>query len=371
MKFQATRASLLPKLSEALGVIPTRSTLPILSNFLLEATDGKIKISATDLDLAVVTHAPANVTKKGSLSVQAKMLVDLIRESPEGEIGFSATESRLEVRLPSGVYKMSGTPAADYPKLPELNLNRQVKIATDELLRMINKTTFAISNDETRPALNGAFWKADENEMLMVATDGHRLAKYSGKIKRFSGLTGEVIVPIKALNLISRLATSEAKEVGVIFSDKNIVVDLGETVLSSRLIEGPYPNYDAVIPKDNNKHMLVDNQGLAATIRRVSILSNNLNHQIKFGVKKDRLEISTANADIGGEAKEELAAQFAGEELEIGYNAQYIQEVLKHMDGEVVDFSFSSPSSAGMIVPKTQRDGEDYLCLVMPLRLAD
>lgn len=371
MKFTASRAKLLPRLQEALGVIPTRSTLPILSNLLLETGEGKVKIASTDLDVAITTYSPANISKKGSLSVPAKMVADLVREAPEGDITFAATDNRLEIKLPSGVYKIGGTPAEEYPKLPDVNLNRQVKIDSSELLKMIRRTSFAISNDETRPALNGAFWRANENEMLMVATDGHRLAKYIGRIKKFTGLSGEVIVPLKVLNLVSRLAGEENGETGVIFGDKNIIVNLGDTVISSRLIEGPYPNFEAVIPKDNDKHLLVDKELLSSTLKRVSILSSNLTHQVKFALKKDKLELSAANSDVGGEAKESIPAEFTGEDMEIGYNAQYIQEVLKQIEGSVVDFSFSSATAAGMVAPKEKIEGEEYVCLVMPLRLAD
>jgi len=371
MKFTASRAKLLPKLQEALGVIPTRSTLPILSNLLLETGEGKVKIAATDLDVAIITYSPASISKKGSLSVPAKMVADLVREAPEGDITFSATDNRLEIKLPSGVYKIGGTPAEEYPKLPDVNLNRQVKIDSSELVKMIRRTSFAISNDETRPALNGAFWRANENEMLMVATDGHRLAKYIGRIKKFSGLSGEVIVPLKVLNLVSRLAGEENGETGVIFGDKNIIVNLGDTVISSRLIEGPYPNFEAVIPKDNDKHLLVDKELLSSTLKRVAILSSNLTHQVKFALKKDRLELSAANSDVGGEAKESIPAEFSGEDMEIGYNANYVQDVLKQIDGQQVDFSFSSATASGMVMPKEKKEGEEYLCLVMPLRLAD
>jgi len=371
MKFTASKEKLLPKLQEALGVIPTRTTLPILSNLLLETADGKIKIGATDLDVAIISYAPATVSKKGGLSVPAKMITDLVREAPEGDITFSASDNRLEIKLSTGVYKIGGTPAEEYPKLPEANLNRQVKVNSADLVNMIRKTSFAISNDETRPALNGAFWRANENEMLMVATDGHRLAKYATRIKKFTGLSGDVIVPQKILTLVSRLVADGNGEVGVIFGDKNIVVNLGETVISSRLIEGPYPNFEAVIPKDNDKHLLVDKELLSSTLRRVSILSSNLTHQVKFGLKKDKIELSAANSDVGGEAKETIPAEFMGEEMEIGYNAQYIQEVLKQMEGSMVDFSFASAVSAGMLMPKEKKEGEEYLCLVMPLRLAD
>jgi DNA polymerase-3 subunit beta len=371
MKFIASRAKLLPRLQEVLGVVPTRTTLPILSNLILETGEGKIKIAATDLDIAIITYTQANVSKKGSLSVPAKMVTDLVREAPEGDITFTATDNRLEIKLGSGQYKIGGIAAEEYPKLPDVNLNRQVKVESAELVKMIRKTSFAISNDETRPALNGAYWRANENEMLMVATDGHRLTKYSGRIKKFAGLSGEVIVPLKALNLITRLVGEENGEIGVIFGDKNIIVNLGETIISSRLIEGPYPNFEAVIPKDNDKHMIVDKDILSSTLKRVSLLSSNLTHQVKFGLKKDKIELSAANSDVGGEAKETIPSEYAGEEMDIGYNANYLQDVLRQMDGSLVNFSFSSAVSAGMVVPKEKKEGEEYLCLVMPLRLAD
>jgi len=379
MKFVAQRSKILESLLNILNVLPTRSTLPILSNILLETTEGKetkgsgsqLKIAATDLDMSMMSYLPVAVSKKGSITIPGKTFVDIIREAPEGEIAFTATDNRLEIKLENGSYKIGGIPAAEFPKLPEVNTARQNKVSSQDLVRMVRKTVFAISGDETRPALNGALWKAEDESMLMVATDGHRLAKVSMKNKKFHGLSGSVIVPPKALNLLVKLIGDEDKEVGVIFGDNHLIFNLEDSVISSRLIEGPYPNYEAVIPKDNDKKLIVEKELLASTTRRVSILSNNFTHQIKFAVKKDKMELSAANSDLGGEARETIPCDYDGDEMELGYNANYVLDILKQMEGDKVIFSLNTPVSAGMIFPREKKENEEYFCLIMPLRLAD
>jgi len=235
---------------------------------------------------------------------------------------------------------------------------------------MIRKVTFACSDDETRPALNGVLWQTNGDRMRMVATDGHRLARMAVDNKKLKGLNDDVIIPPKALNLIPKFLSADAKEVGVIFGENNIIFDLGDIILTSRLIDGPYPNFEQVIPTNCDKKMVVDKEGLSGAIRRVSILSNSLTRQVKFSMKGGQLTLSTANADVGGEAKESLDCDYAGDAIELGYNAGYVNEIVSKMEGEEIAFELGSAVSAG-VVYSPSIDKEDYLCLIMPLRLAE
>jgi len=370
MKFTLSKSRLSSSLQSILQVVPTKSTLPILTNILIEALENKLKISATDLDISITASVDCQVAKKGSAALPARILFEIIRELPESDITFESTNNRMEIKIPNGSYKIAVVSADDFPKLPAVNLKKEIRLAGEDLVGMIRKTTFACSTDETRPALNGVLWQTKGERMQMVATDGHRLAKMSVENTKLKGLHDDIIIPPKVLNLIPKFLEEEAGEIGVIFGENNIIFNLGDVILTSRLIEGPYPNFDQVIPAASDKTMTVDKTDLGAAVRRVSILSNTLTHQVKFTLDKGALTLSTSNVDVGGEGKEQLDCDFVGEPIEIGYNATYVQEILNRVEGEEVVFELSSPVSAGLIYsPKVSKD--DYLCLIMPLRLAD
>ncbi|HOP06331.1 MAG TPA: DNA polymerase III subunit beta [candidate division Zixibacteria bacterium] len=370
MKFKLPKSRLGYCLQNVLQVVPTKSTLPILTNVLIEALDNKLKISATDLDVSITEAIECDVSKKGAVSVPARILSEIIKEIPESEITVEVNGSRMEIKIPNGSYKIGTVAADDFPKLPAVNTKREIKIAGNELVQMITKSTFACSDDETRPALNGILWQTKGDKMQMVATDGHRLAKAAVENTKLRGLNEDVIIPPKVLNLIPKLVDDPKTEVGIIFGENNIVFNMEEVILTSRLIEGPYPNFEQVIPKANDKKLQVSKAELSGAVRRVSILSNALTHQVKFTLKNGSLTLSTTNADMGGEGKETIECDYRGDDIEMGYNANYITDILGKMDGDDVIFELSTPVAAGVVygaeVPK-----DDFLCLIMPLRLAD
>ncbi|MDF1545310.1 MAG: DNA polymerase III subunit beta [bacterium] len=370
MKFSLPKSKLSGYLQYILQVVPTKSTLPILSNIMVEALDGKIKISATDLDISITTSIECNVSKKGATSLPAKILFDIIKELPESEVTFEVSATRMEMKIPNGSYKIATVAADEFPKLPAVNTKKEIRIAAEDLIGMIRKTTFACSDEDTRPALNGVLWQTKGDRMQMVATDGHRLAKMSIENKKLKGMYDDVIIPPKVLNLIPRFVHQEKQEIGIIFGENNIIFNLGDVVLTSRLIDGPYPNFEQVIPSSNDKTMTISRDELSGAVRRVSILSNALTHQVKFSLKNNSLTLSTANADVGGEGKEVLDCDFNGDAIEIGYNANYIADILGKMESNEVIMELSSTVSAGVVYSPLQPK-DDYLCLVMPLRLAD
>ena len=371
MKFSIPKSKIFPVVQDVLNAVPTRTTLPVLSNMLLEVTDSKLKLAATDLDISMIITIPISTTQKGSITIPARTFAEILRELPESEIEINVTENRMELKVERGTYKISGIPTEEFPKLPAANLAKQIKIPGGDLAKMIRKTVFAVSTDETRPALNGVLWQTSSKSMQMVATDGHRLAKMSQKNNKLKGLNEDIIIPPKVLVLLVKLLGDEEKEIGVIFGENNIIFNLGDSILASRLIEGPYPNFEQVIPKDNDKKLVVSKELLESTVRRVSILSNTLTHQIKFSLKKDNLELSSANFDLGGEAKETISCDYAAEPMDMGYNANYVLDVLKQIDGDEVIFELGTPVSAGMIYSSEKKEGEDCLYLLMPLRLAE
>ena len=372
MKFSLPRSKFLNAITNVTSAVPNRTTLPILGNFLLSTSDGKVKISATDLDIGVSTMVPANVAKQGAVTVPARLLDSLVRELPETNIEIIAHDNRVEVKADKGSYKLGGMPADEFPRLPESSPAKLIRIPGEDMINLIRRTRFAASRDDTRPVLTGILWQTSGDMMTMVATDGHRLAKMSVVNKKLKGLHDDVIVPPKGLELVEKLVSEdESREVGVLFGEKNIIFDLGDTVISSRLIEGPYPDYDQVIPKGNDKKLRLNRPAFMSALKRVGLLSNSLTHQVKISLRKSSVELSAHNPDFAGEAKETLSAGYEGEEMELGYNAGYVLDILKQLEGEEVLFNLGSPLSAGIIADTVKKNGSDYFYLLMPLRLAD
>jgi DNA polymerase-3 subunit beta len=369
MKFTLPKSRLSNCLQSVLQVVPAKSTLPILTNILIEALENKLKISATDLDISITASIECEVVKRGSIVLPAKILFEIIRELPESDVSFEGTGTRVEIRIPNGSYKIATVSPEDFPKLPAINTKKEIRISGDTLASMVRKTTFACSDDETRPALNGVLWQTKGDRMQMVATDGHRLAKMAVENTKLKGLHDDVIIPPKVLNLVPKFAEG-SKEIGIIFGDNNIIFNLGDIVLTSRLIEGPYPNFEQVIPSSSDKKLVISKDELARAVRRVSTLSNALTHQVKFTMKENTVTLSTTNADVGGEGKEVLECEYSGEPMELGYNANYINDILTKIDGEEAIFELSTPVAAGVVYgPVTPK--QDFLCLIMPLRLAE
>jgi DNA polymerase-3 subunit beta len=370
MKFTLSKSKLSGYMQSVLQVVPTKSTLPILSNMLFEALENSLKISATDLEVSITATIDCEIAKGGVAVLPARILFDIIKELPESDIVFEGTSNRVEIKVPNGSYKIACAASDDFPKLPAVNIKKQIKIPGGDLVRMIRRTTFACSNDETRPALNGVLWSTKGDFMNMVATDGHRLAKVAVENKKLKGVSEEIIIPPKVLNLIPKFISDGEREIGIIFGDNNIVFNLEDIVLTSRLIEGPYPNYEQVIPSESDKKLVISKDDLSGSVRRVSILSNSLTHQVKFSIKGNQLKVSTTNADVGGEGRESINCDYVGDAIDLGYNASYIMDILNKVEGEEVIFELSNAVSAGILysssVPK-----EEFLCLIMPLRLAE
>ena len=371
MKFKTDRTTLHQATSKLLSIVPPKSTLPILSNILFELDKNKLSMKVTDLDVSMTSTIDVDAQKSGAIAVPAKVFTEIVRELPDFDLEISTFENRMEIKCGSGIYKMSGFSAEDFPKLPEIHIARQVKMKGDMLVRMIKKVLFAVSRDETRPALNGVLWHTNEDGLNMVATDGHRLAKMTRKDLKLGGSGKDIIVPPKVLDNLVKLMGEEPGEVGIIINEGSVVFVLDGSILTSRLLEGPYPNYEQVIPKDNNRRATMEKELLNAAVRRVAILSNSLTHQVKFSLKLDELELLATNFDFGGEAKDILKIKYDSDSMEIGYNANYVLDILKQTDGDEVVFELNTPTTAGIVKSIQKQEGENYFFLVMPLRLLD
>lgn len=371
MKFKTDRATLHQAASKLLSIVPPKSTLPILSNILFELEKSSLALKVTDLDVSMTSTINVEAVKSGAIAVPAKVFYEIVRELPDFDLEISTYENRMEIKCGSGTYKMSGFAADDFPKLPDVHVGRQTKMDGKILSRMIRKVLFAVSRDETRPALNGVLWHTADDGWNMVATDGHRLAKVTRSDLKLSTQGKDIIVPPKVLDNLVKLMGDEPGDVGVIINEGSIVFMLENSILTSRLLEGPYPNYEQVIPKENNKRASMDKEILQAAVKRVAILSNSLTHQVKFGLKTDELELLATNFDFGGEAKEIIKIVYASEAMDIGYNANYILDILRQTDGAEVIFDLNTPTTAGIVRSAEKLENESYFFLVMPLRLLD
>jgi len=371
MRFKTNKAKLNLAVSRLQSIVPPKSTIPILSNILFDLEGEKLELKVTDLDVSMTSRIDVEVMKKGSITVPARVFSEIVRELPDYDLDITATENRMEIKCGSGVYKLSGFSAEDFPKLPDIHLGRQIKVNARSFCSMVKKALFAVSKDETRPALNGILWHTSEEGLNLVATDGHRLAKVTRSDINITGYKKDIIIPPKVLENLIKLAADEADEIGLILNDNSIIFVLADAVITSRLLEGPYPNYEQVVPKDNNKEMLVEKEILQAAVKRVSILSNSLTHQVKFSLKQNSLELSATNFDFGGEAKESLKVAYQEEDMDIGYNASYILDVMKQIDDDEVKFELNNPTTAAVIKPQKAAENEKALFLIMPLRLMD
>jgi DNA polymerase-3 subunit beta len=371
MKFDVERAEFLPAVQTSLNVVSPKVTLPIISNILLQLRGKDLTFYATDLDISIQTHLKITHGEDGEIALPAKKLAEIIRELPDETISMRIKDKQATIHCGKGEYQLMGMTGEDFPQFPELTGEKTFKVNQSLLARMMNKTLYSTSKDETRPVLNGVLWQISEAEMRMVATDGHRLAKMTVQQGGPAGFQKDVIVPAKTLNQLLRLFGEQDAEVEVMVAENHVVFSLDDTTLYSRVMEGPYPNYEQVIPTDNDKTLTVDRETLHAAVRRVSILSNALTHQVKFDLSAGKMVLSASDRDIGGEARDALDAEYAGENFQIGYNAYYVMEILKHMESSQVVFEMSSPVRAGLVKPLSQLEGEDYLCLLMPLRLTE
>jgi DNA polymerase III subunit beta len=371
MNVTITRENLQEGIGAVGGSIPTRTTLPVLANLLLVAEDGVVTLSGTDLDTAVMVRVPAEVEGEGAITAPARKLQEIARELPPAPVHLSTQGDTITVASGRSRFKLNGLPRDEFPAFPQVSFENSVKLTGAALHQLISHVAFAVSTEETRPILNGVLWQLQGDDMRMVATNGHRLAKMTIPREGGSGgaVEGDFIVHPRALNLVQKLLGPD-DSVEVARSDNHIGFRGENVEIYTRLIEGPYPNYEQVIPKDNDKHMVAEKQTLAAAIRRMAIVASDQTHRIRMSLGGPMLRFSVQTPDLG-EATEELPVEYEGEPLEIGFNANYLLELLRFMPTEEVKMSFRAPERAATIEPIGNEDTPDLLCLVMPLRLLD
>jgi len=370
MRFTISREKLQEGLAAVTAAVPAKTTLPVLSNLLVETTERGIRLSATDLDIAVSTEVSADVETPGSITIPAKKLSEIARELPPSPVKVSASgEQRVTIRFGRSKFKLLGVARDEFPSFPTVRFNESWRVKSGELQKLISHVAFAVSTEESRPILNGVLWELREDRMRMVATNGHRLSKMELPVESSSAPPGDLIVPPKALEQIKRLFPAE-EELEIARGENHLGFRSPFTSVFTRLVEGPYPNYEQVIPKDNDRFCLCDKAALTSALKRMSVIASDQTHRIKMSFNTGMLKFSVTTPDLG-EASDELPVNYNGDQLDIGFNATYLLEILRYMPTEQVRLTFKAPERAATIEPEGWDDPAKYLCLVMPLRLMD
>jgi len=363
MKFTVSKEALLDGLQKVQHVVSSRTTLPILSNVLLVAADGRLRLTTTDLDVGITGVVPANVSRDGATTLPAKRLVNIIRELPASEVEISVDAKNIaSIQCGPSFFKIIGLSQDDFPPLPDFQGAKEFRIPQALLRDGLKKTGYAISTDETRYVLNGIFTSFRDGKLTLVATDGRRLAMVENDLEYPASQETDVIVPTKAVQELQRLLGQEG-EVLVSLSDNQISFAVGESLLVSKLIEGNYPNYRQVIPGDSNERVELPREATLETVRRVSLLSSDKSNSVKLVFTANQVEV-TANSPDVGEARETMEVVYGGREMQIAFNPEFLKAPLQNLEEETVYLDLIDEMSPGVV-----RIDSSFLYVIMPMRV--
>ncbi|HUI74188.1 MAG TPA: DNA polymerase III subunit beta [Candidatus Acidoferrum sp.] len=370
MEFSVTKSALLNELTTTQGVVERKTTIPILSNLLVEARGERVSITATDLELSVQTSCEAKVKKEGAATIPAKKLLELVRLLPEGEIRFKLLDNHwVEVVSDKKKYKLVGMAKENFPALPSMP-HVLVKLPALVMESLIGKTKFAISLEESRYTLNGGLLILKPETLAMVATDGHRLA-LAETDQKLAGLNGEVkvLIPKKAMDEVEKLASIAGSDALIDFAkdESHLFFQVGRRLLISRILTGQFPNYEAVLPRDNSKTVALERAELSDAVRRVSQLADQRSHAVKFAVSSEGVEISASSPEYG-EAKESIEKEYKGDPISIGFNSSYLLDFLAAAADGPINIELKDEQSAGQMRPLADENYR-YRYVIMPMRI--
>lgn len=363
MKFRIAKEAFLDGLQQVQHVVSSKTTLPILSNVLIEASDGKLRLTTTDLDVGVSGQVDCEVLKEGSTTLPVKRLFSIIRELPSAEIEISIdTKNTAKITSGPSFFKIIGLASDEFPPLPDFDDAKEYKIPQALMKEGLKKTSYSISNDETRYVLNGIFISFKEGKMTLVATDGRRLAMVENELEFPSSHETEIIVPTKAIQELARLSGSEG-EIVVKLQGNQISFVVGDSIIVSKLIEGNYPNYRQVIPGEMKERLDFNREAFFETVRRVSLLSSEKSNSVKLIFSADNLDVTANSPDIG-EAKESMAVKYSGPEFAIAFNPDFLMAPLRALEEESLHLDLIDEMSPGVI-----RSADNFLYVLMPMRV--
>ncbi len=369
MKFIVSASALLKQLQQINGVINANTVLPILEDFLFEIGKNRLTVVATDLETVMKIHMDIEAKDSGKVCIPAKILMDSLKNLPEQPLTFNIDKNfGIEITSDNGKYKVMGENPDNFPKEPSADTTTSFSMTSSALLTSINKTLFAVSNDDLRPAMTGVFFELDKNGLTVVATDAHRLVKYK-RTDVSCPKADTFIVPRKPLNLLKSALPDNEDELNISYNGNHLFVDHGSTQLVCRLIDARFPDYKVVIPGDNPYKMNLLRTDFQNALRRVSIFSNKSTNQVALNISGSELQLTAQDVDFSFEGNERMKCQYDGEDMQIAFNARFLIEMMSATDSEEVRMELSTPTKAGIIKPSEQGENEDLLMLVMPLML--
>jgi len=372
MKFIVSSSQLLKQLQILGGVINSNNTLPILDNFLFELTNNELRISASDLETTMSTSLEVEADETGAIAVPARLLLDILKTFAEQPLTFKVEDNHtIEISSDSGKYALAYADGEEFPKAVELDSPSSAVLQGDILATGISKTIFASGNDDLRPVMSGVFFQLNPESLIFVATDAHKLVKYERKDIK-ANEAAEFIMPKKPLNLLKNILAGSDDEVKIEYNDTNARFTFGSSVLICRLIDGKYPNYEAVIPRENPNKLTLDRSSFYNSVRRVSIFSSKTTHQIRLKMAGTELKISAEDLDFSNKADERLQCSYEGDDMQIGFNSRFLMEMLNHLGSNEILLEMSLPNRAGILTPVDGlEEGEEITMLVMPVMLSN
>lgn len=370
MKFIVSSTYLLKQLQVLGGVINNSNTLPILDNFLFELNNTSLTVSASDLETTMSSVLEVESDSQGQVAIPAKLLLDTLKTFPEQPLTFVVeSNNTIEISSNHGKYALAYANADEFPKTVALDDPSQTVVSSEILATAINKTIFAAGNDDLRPVMSGVFFQFTTEGLTFVATDAHKLVKYS-RTDVQANETAEFIMPKKPLNQLKAILATSDEDVTIEYNDSNAKFSFGNSELVCRLIDGKYPNYEAVIPKENPNQLTINRNQFLNSVRRVSIFSNKTTHQIRLRIAGAELNISAEDIDYSNKAEERLTCDYQGDDIQIGFNSRFLSEMLSNIAADDVQLEMSLPNRAGILTPVDGLDeGEHVTMLVMPVML--
>ena len=370
MKFIVSSSYLLKQLQVLGGIINSNNTLPILDNFLFQLDQNLLTVSASDLETTISSKLEVESSEKGTICIPARLLLDTLKTFPEQPLTFTVEDNNtIEISSNHGKYALAYASGEEFPHAIELQDPSSTSLLGDVLATAISKTIFAAGNDDLRPVMSGVFFQFSTEGLTFVATDAHKLVKYSREDISASQ-TAEFIMPKKPLNLIKSILAGSEEEVTIEYNDSNAKFSFNNTEMVCRLIDGKYPNYEAVIPKENPNVLKIERNQFLNSVRRVSIFSNKTTHQIRLKIAGAELNISAEDIDYSNKAEERLTCDYQGDDMQIGFNSRFLTEMLNNLNSDEVSLEMSMPNRAGILTPTDGLDeGELITMLVMPVML--
>ena len=370
MKFIVSSSSLLKELQVLGGVVNNTNTLPILDNILFEVQDSLLTLTASDLETTLSTKIQVESSDNGSVALPARLITDTLKTFPEQPLTFVRTENNtVEISANNGKYAVAYVAGDEFPRAASVSDPVQTEILGDTLAEAINTTLFASGNDDLRPVMSGVFFQFDSTGLTFVATDAHKLVKYQ-RTDLTAPQSSEFIMPKKPLQLLKSILLGSEENIIVEFNETNAQFRFSDSTLTCRLVEGKYPNYEAVIPKENPNLLEIDRNLLLNSVRRVSIFSNKTTHQIRLKIAGSSLQISAEDFDYSNKAEERLECDYRGDDIQIGFNSRFLIEMLSNLNSESIQLAMSLPNRAGILTPLDGiEEGENVTMLVMPVML--